>query len=104
MSIPRRIVPLFLFAFAKLFAAEPPPDAVFVGGKVLTVDPQFSIAEAFAVRAGRVVATGTSAVIRALAAPGRTPVYELGGRMVYLVISVVYIVNPILYYNNFNNK
>ena len=54
MSIPRRIVPLFLFAFAKLFAAEPPPDAVFVGGKVLTVDPQFAITEAFAVRDGRV--------------------------------------------------
>ena len=82
MSTPRFLAPLFLFAFANLFAAEPPPDAVFVGGKVLTVDPQFSIAEAFAVRDGRVVATGTTARIRALAAPGRTQVQELGGRMV----------------------
>ena len=82
MSTPRRLAPLFLFAFANVFSAEPPPDAVFVGGKVLTVDPRFSIAEAFAVREGRVVATGDSARIRALAAPGRTSVHELGGRMV----------------------
>jgi predicted amidohydrolase YtcJ len=82
MSTPRFLTPLFLFALANLFAAEPPPDVVFVGGKVLTVDPQFAITEAFAVRDGRVVATGTSARIRALAAPERTQVRELGGRMV----------------------
>ena len=63
-------------------AGEPPPDAVFTGGKVLTVDAGFTVAEAFAVRAGRIVATGSSAAIRALAAPGRTTVYELGGLMV----------------------
>ncbi|MFM9031553.1 MAG: amidohydrolase [Opitutaceae bacterium] len=81
MSIPRRLIPLFLFALANVSAAEAPPDSVFVGGKVLTVDAGFSLKEAFAVRDGRVVATGTSAVIRALAAPGRTQVHELGGRM-----------------------
>lgn len=69
-------------AAAQTPAAVPPPDAVFVGGRVLTVDAEFRIAEALAVREGKVVATGTSADLRALARPGVTEVRDLGGRMV----------------------
>ena len=62
-------------------AQEGPPDAVYVGGHVVTVDGEFSIAEAFAVDDGRFVAVGTDDEVRALAGEG-TEVVELGGRTV----------------------
>ena len=43
------------------------PDLILFGGKVLTVDPAFSIAEALAVSDDRIVAVGASADIRRLA-------------------------------------
>ena len=59
---------------ASLVAAqEAPPDAVFHGGKVVTVDGTFNVHEAFAVRGGRIVAVGTNARMRALAAAGGGP-------------------------------
>jgi hypothetical protein len=75
------LLAVFILARAAL-AQEAPPDAVFVGGKVVTVDQQFSVHEAFAVRGGRIVAVGTSAAMRALAREGVTQVHELGGRFV----------------------
>lgn len=78
----------FLFsAVALLFvtvlpAQEAPPDAVFLGGKVVTVDAGFTVREAFAVRGGRIVAVGTTAEIRRLAQPGKTSTHDLGGKMV----------------------
>lgn len=62
-------------------AAEAPPDAVFHGGKVVTVDAAFSVREAFAVREGRIVAVGSTAEVRALAGPA-TKVTDLGGKTV----------------------
>ena len=50
------------------FAQEDPPDIIFHSGKIVTVDPAFSIAEAMAVRADRIVAVG-----------GRTQVEQLAG-------------------------
>lgn len=58
-----------------------PPDVIYHGGKVLTVDSAFSIREAFAVRGGRIVAVGSNREIRALAGPA-TRVSDLRGRMV----------------------
>ncbi len=56
-------------------------DLVLVGGEVLTVDRDFTVAEAVAVRGGQVVATGSTSEVLALA--GRsTRVVELGGRTV----------------------
>jgi predicted amidohydrolase YtcJ len=57
------------------------PELVLVNGKVLTVDAAFTIAEAVAVRGGRVLAVGTSADIRKLVGPA-TRVVDLAGRSV----------------------
>src|SRR5215471_3637142 len=46
-----------------------PPDAIFVNGKIVTVDERFSTRQAFAVRGDRFVAVGTNADIRALSVP-----------------------------------
>ena len=56
-----------------------PADLVVTGGTVLTVDADFSVAEAMAVRDGRIQAVGTDADIRALAGP-ETQVVEIPGR------------------------
>jgi hypothetical protein len=82
MTLPRVLVAALSLAFLPLLSGQEPPDAVYVGGKVVTVDARFSVQEAFAVRGGRVVAVGASDAIRRLAVPGRTQVQELGGRMV----------------------
>ena len=58
-----------------------PPDAVFVNGKIVTVDEKFSTQQAFAVRGDRFVAVGTNADIRTLAVP-TTRVVDLRGRTV----------------------
>lgn len=57
------------------------PDTILVNGKVVTVDDQFSVREAIAVREGRVLALGDSAAVRKLASPG-TRVIDLQGRTV----------------------
>lgn len=59
----------------------PPPDLILHGGRILTVDASFSIAEAAAVAGGRFVAVGRSAAIRRLAGPS-TRVVDLAGRTV----------------------
>jgi hypothetical protein len=51
-----------------LFAQQgPPPDVIYYNGKVLTVDANFSIQQAFAVRGDQYVAVGTTANLRKLA-------------------------------------
>ncbi len=57
------------------------PDRIFYNGKVLTVDENFSIASAIAIRGERIVAVGESAEIRGLA-DGRTEQIDLGGKTV----------------------
>ena len=56
-----------------------PPDLLLVNGTVLTVDEADTIAEALAIRAGRIVAVGTTSEISRLAGP-RTGVIDLDGR------------------------
>lgn len=58
------------------------PAVVLHGGKVVTVDPAFSIQEALAVRDGRIVAVASSRDILALAREGITQIVDLRGRMV----------------------
>jgi predicted amidohydrolase YtcJ len=57
------------------------PELVLVNGQVLTVDAAFTIAEAVAVRGGRVFAVGTTADIRKLIGAA-TRVVDLAGRSV----------------------
>jgi predicted amidohydrolase YtcJ len=71
-----------LVPFPLARSQEAAPDAIFRGGKIVTVDAGFTVHEAFAVRGERIVAVGRNADISALARPGTTTVHELGGRMV----------------------
>jgi predicted amidohydrolase YtcJ len=57
------------------------PELVLHHGKILTVDQAFTIAEAIAVRGGRVLAVGTNAEILALVGP-QTRSIDLAGRTV----------------------
>jgi len=56
-------------------------DTVLVNGKIVTVDDRFTIAEALAVRGGRIVAVGTTADIGKFKGP-QTRVIDLGRRTV----------------------
>lgn len=86
MKFPRlSAAALFLtsLATATVFAAggAGPPDTVLFGGKIFTADASNSYVEALAIRGDRIVATGDSATIRALAAP-QTRLVDLGGHTV----------------------
>lgn len=58
-----------------------PADLILTGGRVQTHDAARRVAEAMAVRRGRILAVGTARDVRPLAGP-RTRVVELAGRMV----------------------
>ena len=57
------------------------PETILVNAKVVTVDADFSIAEALAIRDGKFVAVGSEQEIRGLAGPG-TEVIDLEGKTV----------------------
>ena len=57
------------------------PDWIFTNGKILTVDKDFSIVEALAIRDGRIQAVGTTARIQRLAGP-KTRRLDLLGKSV----------------------
>jgi len=56
-------------------------DTVLLNGKILTVDPQFSVRQALAVREGKILAVGTNAQIKKLQGP-KSQVIDLQGRTV----------------------
>jgi predicted amidohydrolase YtcJ len=57
------------------------PDLILHGGKIVTVDASFSIAQAVAIRNGRFVAVGTNVAVRRAAGPS-TKLIDLRGRTV----------------------
>ncbi|MBA2689372.1 MAG: amidohydrolase family protein [Burkholderiales bacterium] len=57
-------------------------DAVFYNGKVITVDKNFTVAEAVAVRDGKILAVGTNVQIRKLAGPSTRQLNLAGKSMV----------------------
>jgi predicted amidohydrolase YtcJ len=57
------------------------PNLVILNGKVLTVDAQFTVAEAVAMRDGRILAVGSNAEIKRLVGP-QTRIVDAGGRSV----------------------
>ena len=58
-----------------------PPDLILHNGKIVTVDEQFSVAEALAIDGGRISSVGANSVVRALAGP-ETELIDLGGKTV----------------------
>jgi predicted amidohydrolase YtcJ len=64
---------------SKIIRADTVPTTVFVNGKILTVDDNFSQVEALAVTGNKISALGTSENIRALAG-AETRVIDLGGK------------------------
>ena len=82
------LLPGILLVFAGLFLAAPafvhcadPADLIVHKAKVVTVDAKFSIAQAVAVRDGRVIAVGTDAEVMKLQGPN-TKLIDAGGKMV----------------------
>lgn len=74
---------LFLLAAASSIvrAQTTAPDTVLTNGKIITVDERFTIAQAVAIRAGRVVAVGSNQEIARLAGPSTRRI-DLGGKSV----------------------
>jgi len=66
---------------SSLRAADAPPTLILHHGKIVTVDPGFSIAEALAVRGDCITAVGTNAEIEPLAGPESKSI-DLMGRTV----------------------
>jgi predicted amidohydrolase YtcJ len=64
-----------------LVARAQAPDTILVNGKIVTVDDRFTIAQALAIRGGRIVRVGPTAEIETLKGPS-TRVIDLGGRTV----------------------
>lgn len=62
-------------------ASAASPDLIYVNGKIVTVDAQFSIATAFAVEGERILAVGSDEDIRQLKSDG-TQVIDLQGKTV----------------------
>ncbi|NIN34100.1 MAG: amidohydrolase, partial [Gammaproteobacteria bacterium] len=57
------------------------PEIIFVNGKVLTVDEQDRVSEAFAIRDDRFIAVGSTSEIQALTVPD-TDIVDLEGHTV----------------------
>jgi len=66
---------------APIVARAQAPDTILVNGKIITVDDRFTIAQALAIRGGRVLKVGTTAEIEALKGPA-TVTIDLNGRTV----------------------
>lgn len=56
-------------------------DTILINGKIVTVDDQFTIAQAIAVKGSRIIAVGKSDTVRQMAGPG-TKVIDLQGKTV----------------------
>ena len=68
-------------AAVSLEAQQAPPDIILTNGKIITVDAQFRIAQAVAVRGDRIMAVGTNQDITAMAGAGTRRI-DLQGRSV----------------------
>jgi predicted amidohydrolase YtcJ len=80
-SLAIRALAFASLALLSLPAAAQDADTVLLNGKIVTVDDRFTIAEGLAIRAGRVVAVGSTADVEKLKGP-QTRVIDLGRRTV----------------------
>lgn len=67
--------------FARSVAVKAPADLVLRGGRIVTLDKNFSIHQSVAIKDGRFLAIGTERDVRPLVGPG-TRVIDLAGRTV----------------------
>jgi predicted amidohydrolase YtcJ len=77
---PHHLILIALLA-TSTYQGQPSPTHIFHHGKILTVDSQFHVVEAMAIRDGRILATGTNSEIARLATSG-TQQIDLGGKTV----------------------
>src|SRR5258708_24982430 len=70
-----------LVALRPVTAGAQAPDAVLLNGKIVTLDDRSTVAEALAIRDGKITVVGANGAVRALAGPA-TRVVDLGGRTV----------------------
>jgi hypothetical protein len=76
------MVPVLVVASLVLDAQQTaPPDTILTNGKIITVDAQFSIAQAVAVRGDRILAVGSNQDITRMAGPNTRRI-DLRGRSV----------------------
>ena len=75
------LAPGLVIASLVLDAQQPAPDIVLANGKIITVDAQFSIAQAVAIRGDRIVAVGSNQDVGRLAGPNTRRI-DLRGRSV----------------------
>jgi predicted amidohydrolase YtcJ len=75
------LAPGLVVASLVLDAQQPAPDIVLTNGKIITVDAQFSIAQAVAIRGDRIVAVGSNQEIARLAGTNTRRI-DLRGRSV----------------------
>src|SRR5437870_2070916 len=78
-----RVVALLIVCAAATLGAQQqaPADLILTNGKVITVDEKFTIAQAIAIKADRIVAVGSNQQIGQMAGPGTRRV-DLRGRSV----------------------
>jgi hypothetical protein len=81
MTFGRVIALALAVATAPAVAHAQAPDTILVNGKIVTADDRFTIAQALAIKGGRIAKVGTSAEIDALKGPA-TRVIDLNGRTV----------------------
>ena len=95
----RNLAALILLAALPTAAGAQAPDTILVNGKVVTLDARSTVAQALAVRDGKIAAVGADADIRALAGPA-TQVVDLGGRTVIpgLIDSHMHAIRAALFY------
>ncbi|MBL8816090.1 MAG: amidohydrolase [Planctomyces sp.] len=74
------LICLTLVFFTSSIAAQP-PDVIFTGGRIVTVDQQFTIATALAIRGDRIVLAGSDSDVQKLAVP-TTRKIDLLGKMI----------------------
>jgi predicted amidohydrolase YtcJ len=72
---------LAIGAVALLRAQQPAPDAILSNGKIITVDDRFTIAQAVAIRADRIIAVGSNIDLARMAGPNTRHI-DLKGRTV----------------------
>jgi predicted amidohydrolase YtcJ len=92
----RKLIPAVLLAAAVVDAQ--PADTIFQGGKIVTVDPQFRVADSLAIRGDRILGAGSRAEIARLAGPATRRI-DLQGKTVLpgLIDSHVHAAEAALY-------